>query len=466
MLLSNRKMNDDMTLKKFYIALLVIATGTASCRKFVEVEQPNQRLFKYTSDFQLLLSNRSIFERTASMPLLSADDINLDANTNTQNLLNSGSDSIYIWGATYYTADQNDANWDQLYNTIYNCNQVITNVMDSEGGTDAQKNNTQAEAKVQRAYTYLTLVNMYARPYNAATASTDPGVPLLLSPDLFVSLQRVSVKAVYDQVIKDLTEALPALPDQPSNNIHAAKAAAHATLARTYLYMQRFREAAEQAALALGYKNTVLDLRTYADGTAFPRRLDNPEVILARQTNMPGNFNLPLSNELLEKMQTTDLRYVLYTRDGATFQPAFTGRGSYRARLFVTDNVTTGITVPEVMLTQAEGLAREGQAGPAMDLVNALRQKRFRTADYVELTTADADEALRIVLDERRRELFGTGLRWFDQRRLSLEPAFAETETRVFKGNTYTLAPGSNRYVYPIPPKNIDLNPELTQNQR
>lgn len=465
MLLSNRKKNDDMTLRNFYITLLAIAMVAPACRKFVEVEQPNQRLFRYTTDFQRLLSDRTVFERTASQPMLSADDINLDANASTQNLLNSGSDSVYIWGANYYTADQSDVNWDQLYNQIYVCNQVIVNVQGSEGGTDAQKNSTQAEAKVQRAYTYLTLVNLYARPYNAATASSDPGLPLLLTPDLFVSLERASVQAVYDQIIKDLTEALPALPAQPSNNIHAAKAAAHATLARTYLYMQSFAEAAQQAGLALGYRNTVLDLNAYATGTAFPRRLDNPEVILARQTNMPGNHNLPLSNELLEKFQTNDLRYELYTRAGSTFQPAFTGRGSWRARLFAGDNVTTGITVPEVMLTQAEGLARTGQAGPAMNLVNALRQKRFRPADYVELAAANANEALRIVLDERRRELFGTGLRWYDQRRLSIEPALAETETRVFKGNTYTLVPG-NRYVYPIPPKNIDLNPELTQNQR
>ncbi|WP_346317702.1 RagB/SusD family nutrient uptake outer membrane protein [Chitinophaga sp. YIM B06452] len=454
-----------MTLKNFYITLLAIATIAPSCRKFVEVDQPNQRLFRYTADFQRLLSDKSVFERTASLPMLSADDINLDANASLQNLFNSGTDSIYIWGASYYTTDQSDATWDQLYNTVYVCNQVIENVLGSEGGTDAQKNSTQAEAKVQRAYTYLTLVNLYARPYNAATASTDPGLPLLLKPDLFVNLERASVQAVYDQVIKDLTEALPALPAQPSNNIHAAKAAAHATLARTYLYMQRFAEAAEQAGLALDYRNTVLDLNVYATGTAFPRRLDNPEVILARQVTMPGNFNLPLSDELLGKFQTNDLRYELYMRPGNTFQPAFTGRGSWRARLFGGDNVTTGITVPEVMLTQAEGLARTGQSGPAMNLVNALRQKRFRPADYMELTATDANAALRIVLDERRRELFGTGLRWYDQRRLSLEPALAETETRVFKGNTYTLVPG-NRYVYPIPPKNIDLNPELTQNQR
>lgn len=455
-----------MNIKQHYIAALVLISALVSCRKYVEVELPNQREFRYTSDYQRIMSNRSIFERTANVPLISADDINLDANVNQQNLLSSGIDSVYIWGSAYYNTDQSDVTWDQLYNSIYNANLVIDGVMSSEEGTEAQKTSTLAEAKVQRAYIYLTLVNLYARPYAASTAATDPGLPLLLSPDLFTSLKRVPVQAVYDQIIKDLKEAIPALPNSPANNVHPAKAAGYATLARTYLYMGRFSEAAENAALALSFQSSILDLNTYAGGaTTFPRRLNNVEVILAKQAAMPGFLNLPLSTELLNKFQTNDLRYELYTRPGTTFQPNFTGRGSYRANLFAGDNITTGITVPEMMLTQAEGLARTGQPTAAINIVNELRKKRFRPADYADLSASNAEEALRIVLDERQRELFGTGLRWYDQRRLSLEPGLAETETRIFKGNTYTLIPG-NRYVYPIPPKNIDLNPELTQNDR
>lgn len=455
-----------MRIKHSYIATIILITGLVSCRKFVEVEQPNQREFKYTSDYQRIMSNRSIFERTANNPMISSDDINLDANPNQQNLLSSGADSVYVWGASYYNVDQSDVTWDQHYNSIYNTNLVIDGVMGSEEGTEVQKTTTLAEAKVQRAYLYLTLVNLYARPYSAATAASDPGLPLLLSPDLFTSLRRVSVQAVYDQIIKDLKEAIPALPNQPSNNVHPAKAAGYATLARTYLYMGRYSEAAENAGLALQFQNSLLDLNNYAGGaTAFPRRLENVQVILGKQATMPGFLNLSLSDELVNKFQTNDLRYELYTRPGNSFQPAFTGRGSWLANLFSGDNVTSGITVPEVMLTQAEGLARTGQTDAAMNLVNELRKKRFRPADYADLVAADATEALHIVLDERRRELFGTGLRWFDQRRLSLDPALAEIETRTFKGNTYTLVPG-NRYVYPIPPKNIDLNPELTQNDR
>lgn len=398
--------------------------------------------------------------------MLSSDDINLESNINLQNLLTGELQNIYTWAADYYTSDQGDAGWDQLYNQVYVCNQITANVMESMNGTDGQKRSIYAEAQVQRAATYLTLVNLYARVYNAASAATDPGLPLLLSPDLFVPLTRASVKQVYDQIILDLTTALPLLPDNPSNKLHPGKAAGYALLARTYLYMQRYSEAADYAARSLSVQHTLLDLEDYADGTkVYPRRLDNPEVILSKKVSKPGNIDLPLSTELMNKLTPEDLRYKLFTRGGNTFQPSFTGRGSYRDKIFLQDNVTAGVSVPEMMLIQAEGLARSGKKDEAMALVNELRQKRFLPAQYTALTAATNDEALRLVIDERRRELFGTGLRWFDQRRLSTEPALAETESRVFKGVTYTLVPG-DRYVYPIPPKNIELNPELTQNQR
>ncbi|NLR59352.1 RagB/SusD family nutrient uptake outer membrane protein [Chitinophaga polysaccharea] len=455
-----------MTMKRICIALMALTMGTASCRKFVEVEQPNQRQFKYTADYQRLLNNVSLFEISASLPMLSCDDINLGSNTNLESLLNRGADNIYTWAADYYTSDQSDAGWDQLYNQIYVCNQITANVMESKEGTTEQKQRIYAEAQAQRASAYLTLVNLYARVYNTANATTDPGLPLLLKPDLLVPLNRASVKQVYDQVILDLNQALPLLPDNPSNRLHPGKAAGYALLARTYLYMQQYSEAADYAAKSLAAYNTLLDLNDYADGAkAYPRRLDNPEVLMSKAASKPGYIDLPLSAVLVNKFAPEDLRYQLFTRGGNTFQPSFTGRGSYRDRLFMGDNVTTGVSVPEMMLTQAEGLARAGKTDEALALVNKLRQKRFRPAQYTALTAATSDAALRIVIDERRRELFGTGLRWFDQRRLSVEPALAETVTRVFKGNTYTLVPG-DRYVYPIPPKNIEMNPEIIQNQR
>jgi hypothetical protein len=449
-----------------YLISIFTVLAATSCRKYVEVDQPNQRSLKYTSDYQALLNNVSTFETSSNMPLLSEDDIDVNGSQALENRLTSGLDNIYTWAADYYTEAQTDATWNQLYNLIYNCNVIIAGVLNSENGTTQQKQALLAEAKVQRAYTYLLLNNMYAPVYNASTAGTLLAVPLQLTPDLFTSLARPALQTGYDQIIDDLTTALPNLPVTASNKLHPGKAAAYATLARTYLYMQQYDQASAYAAQSLAIQDSVLDLSARTDLTDYPRRMLNPEVILSKSCYPPGFLYLPLSNELLSYFTATDKRYTLYTRDGSSFYPSFTGRGSYKYNLFNGDYISTGPTVPEMMLIRAEGLARNNQPDSAVGLVNTLRQKRFDPADYSPLTAATGAEALTIVLAERRRELFDIGLRWFDQRRLSLDAVYGETETRVFKGTTYTLLPGSNRYVYPIAPGYILLNPEIKQNDR
>jgi len=59
------------------------------------------------------------------------------------------------------------------------------------------------------------------------------------------------------------------------------------------------------------------------------------------------------------------------------------------------------------MLIAAECEARVGSKDNAMSYVNKLRDNRIK--NNVALTATDKDEALRIVLDERRREFAFTG---------------------------------------------------------
>jgi hypothetical protein len=457
-------------MKKYLIGLLA-AGLLAGCRNFVEIPQPNVRTFKYTTDYRYVLNNNAGLEPLYSSPLLSNDDIDITDPTR-QNTLSDIQVNTYTWAAKYTSDTQGDIDWERLYQTIYTCNEVILGVMDSQGGTDAEKQRLYAEALVHRACAYFTLVNLYGKQYDASTASTDLGVPLLLTPDLFAPLNRASVATVYAQLMKDLKYAVPRLPALPDYNVRPAKVSAYALLARTALHMRDFPTARAYADSALTLQSGLLDLKTYATAPGtIPRRLLDPEVILSKVTvNMNSYTALPLSADVLNLLGTTDLRYTLFTNSrggfGNQLSTAFTGRAYWRHTLNGEFTIQMGPTVPEVMLIKAECLARGGDATGALTLVNTLRRNRFTTATYTPLTAASAAAALGVVIDEKRREFFGTGARWFDQRRLNADPAFAATETRVFKGTTYTLAPGSPRYVYPIGDKYILLSPELAQNPR
>jgi hypothetical protein len=339
--------------------------------------------------------------------------------------------------------------------------------MSSEGGTDADKIKAYSEALVHRAHAYYTLVNIYAKQYDATTADTDPGVPIVLQSNFTSSLKRVSVAGVYDQIVSDLQAALPNLATTPDVVTNPSKAAVYAMLARVYLNERDFTKAGLYADSALQIKNTLLDLNAYAAApTTYPSKVNDPENILSKTvTSAPST--LPFSNELMNLFdQTNDLRYTLFTKAGADIPASnFTNRGYYKHRL-VNQGIYVGPKVPEIMLIKAECEARAGNTAAAVTILNNLRKKRLLTAGYTDLTAADAQTALQLVITERRKELMGTGARWFDQRRLQKDNGFIATVSRPFKGVTYTLAPGSNEYTFAIADKYILLNPEIEQNPR
>lgn len=436
-----------------------------SCRKYVEIDQPGIRTPKYTSDYRYLMDNAATMEGSYSYPIFSGDDTEI-TDVNRQSSISTIYGNVYTWSAIYQPETTGDVDWERLYSIIYNCNVVIDGVLSSEGGTDAAKKQLYAEALVHRADCYMMLVSLYGKQYDSASASTDLGVPLLLTPDLYAKLTRATVGSVYAQLISDLKRSISALPNLPDYNIRPSKAASYALLSKVYLNMRDFTNAGLFADSTLQIQNTLLDLKSYnaAPGT-IPRRLQDPEIIFSKIIN--GSITgVPISNDVLTLLGTSDLRYSLFTRAGTAFYPSFTGRGYWRYTLNGEYVIQTGLSVPEVMLTKAECLARQSNTSGAIAIVNSLRKKRFLDADYRDLSATDQATALRIVVEERKREFFGRGMRWFDQKRLNYDQAFAETKTRVFKGVTYTLEPGSNRYLYPIGQKYILLNPELQQNPR
>lgn len=449
--------------------LLYITLGSASllwhtgCRDYVEVTPQGKRALVNTNDYQLLIQNETDLRQSYTFPVYAADDYGVSYDP-FENSMFSAQGAAYTWAATF-VGDADDPDWTLFYKQIYVCNTIIDEVRGSQGGTSQQKEQIRSQALVHRAYAYLMLVNSYARHYNKATAATDPGVPLLLKPDLFASLTRASVQTVYDQVMADLKEAAAVLPAQATVTLLPSSTAAYALMARAALYMADYTNAAAYADSALDRQSALLDLRTYATNTTtMPLTYQDPEIMLAKTVGTTTAY--ALTPELLSLFETGDLRYELFTADGANFQwSSFPGRGYWRVRLTNT-GAYTGPAVPEMMLIHAEAAARNGKTAEVLDLLNKLREKRFTADTYAELKANNADEALSLVLTERRRELMASGLRWFDQKRLNMEPAFAKTVTRTFRGQTFTLEPNSNRYLFPIPSKNIQFNPEIAQNPR
>jgi hypothetical protein len=90
-----------------------------------------------------------------------------------------------------------------------------------------------------------------------------------------------------------------------------------------------------------------------------------------------------------------------------------------------------------------------------MDDLNTLLIKRHSPA-FIPLTASSAQEALDIVLMERRKELLMRGIRWSDIKRLNKESRNI-IPTRVINNQIYTLAPNEDRYALPLPTDIVNL---------
>lgn len=457
--------------KIIYIVVAVSVLLTA-CTKFVDIKTQGSLVPKETVNYRYLLNNNSAFEQTVQLPDIASDDINIVDSAQMAGLASSSSSlyfvNTYTWQpAIYPVASDTDPDWSRLYSIIYNSNIVLDEVPGSTGSPDSVKKELIAEALVHRADAYLTLVNMYAKPYNSATSSDDPGVPLLTKPIVSGNLTRASVETIYQQLISDLKTAIPYLPKFNSYNTLPSKAAAYAVLARAFLYTGKFAESGLYADSALQIQNTLNNLAVLTT-TSYPKRLLDPEIILSKQaytSNGYMNTALRLSDSVLNLLGTTDLRYSFFTAPASVYSSVlYTGRFFFKERIgnFETRNI--GPSVPEMMLIKAEAAARAGDVTAALKLINDLRKMRFTTANYTAINAVTATEALVQVIKERQRELFCRGLRWFDMRRLKDDPLFSRTVTRTFKGVTYSLAPNSNRYVFPIAEYIRSFSPGISQN--
>lgn len=453
---------------KYYklISGMALALAMTACSDFTETTPKGKVIPTTTEDFKEMIMDVSNSSTAYPLANVCSDDVYSD---DQNGITTTG--KAYYWMENFYKDNESDEAWNDTYKQIYVMNVVINNVMSSTEGTDAEKKAVLAEAKVWRAYYYWYLQSLYAKDYDENTASTDLSVPLSLNPDLEAELPRATVEQVTNQIWNDLEGSTDYLPDVATNDYRPTKGAVYALKARILFYEHKYNEAAEQAKLALQTNSQLQDMRTWA----FKNENKPSSGINGRPTNyyqslekiwyMTNGFpslstSFCISDDLQATFEPGDLRFKFYfsnlDRRGNLWED---GRYHYL------QNLDYSFSVPEMMLIEAESLARKNDT-QALDILNTLREKRFDPADYHVLTIADGESLLDIVLKERRRELCLNSLRWLDMKRLSAEGKYTKTLTRTLEDETYTLEPNSKLYVFPIPGQVLGLNSKVTPNDR
>lgn len=373
-----------------------------------------------------------------------------------------------LWKANYFwdeSADRivmnksDETTYYNGYNGISTANLIIENAPDATDATDAQRAQAIAQAKILRAMKYFTLVNYYSKTYNASTAATDGGVPLITSAAVGASYTQPSVQEIYDFILQNINEALPALPEEALNVLYASKGSAHAFAARVYLQMGNYQEALANANEALRRNDKLFDWVAFYNDNASV--LAVPDVY--QTITSPMGFEYVENYSFCHGSSSNSGNDIQMREDrGGRFEQGdahFMSRWKIRTMAGATYYNTNlrgyfnrgGMTTTEVYLIQAECLARTGKVAEAMEILNKVRQKRILPEYYQPLTASSADAAIDLIVKTKDDALVQTIVPFCDIRRLNLEPAHARTLTKTEDGKNYSLSPTSHMWVMPFP---------------
>lgn len=446
--------------KTRYILFLTLILW--SCEGFLD-PKPDQSLLVPTTleDMQALLDNNVVMNSHVNLSSISSGEF-WTTNEGYAGTASLTVKAAYIWSEDLYP-DGNTQDWNVPYQMVFYSNVVLEALDNFTDERSTRYEQIKGSALFFRAFAYYQLLQQFAPPFRQNGGNeTLLGIVLRSDPDVNLPSRRASLSESYAQVIADLTEAREVLPDFVEFKTRPSKAAANSLLARVYLLTFEYEKAAEASEQALTQYTDRLDLNRINVNAARPFTRFNEETIFYSQVLSVPFFssNLTFVDSLLMKSyEVGDLRIPAYfdSRSGGRF--SMTGHHSSSVQLF------GGMSVGENQLIAAEAHARLGNVERALIHLNSLKRNRIATARFAAVTAKDAEQVLNLVLEERRKELIGRGLRWSDLRRLNQENERAVTLVRKIEESEYNLLPNSPAYVFPIPQQEI-IRSGITQNVR
>ncbi|WP_165020765.1 RagB/SusD family nutrient uptake outer membrane protein [Dysgonomonas sp. ZJ279] len=306
------------------------------------------------------------------------------------------------------------------------------------------------------ALSYFTLVNLYGLPYQAGGNNTQIGVPVLKKALLpFEDIKRATVEEVYIQILNDIANAkeyLNKLDDGTKASINQFffnEAAIYALEARVHLYMGRYAKAIVAAQKAIDLRSSgdvsnefyikMWSSVAITDEDIFTISKTEADNLSANSLNtLYDTYRAAISSTLKSYFKSTDIRLGLIS---GTHPKKFDGLPSSSS----TSNIPV-FRKSEMYLIIAESQARLDQIAPAKTalLYTAKRNTAIQTVADLPSTKADL---LKFIEEERIREFFQEGHRWYEARRTN-----SKITVNVAGAGLFDVA----KFVYPLPADEIN----------
>jgi len=378
--------------------------------------------------------------------------------------------------------------WSVGYTAINASNILISKLGETTVIPGDLAKNYVAEAKFIRAFSYFSLVQTYAKPYNQDRSAL--GLPLRLTPITTSGqndLARSSVETVYKQILKDLDEAEADLPigyATPLLNVsRAKKCTAIALKTRVLLAQNDFEGVIEESKKIV---SETLPFQ-YVEGNTIQKLEPGIATVFGGSyTGTEAIFSIPFANSITE---TPSAQYALaynyltqpivfLAASGIISDPALNSATDARSGLIGTNaasqkvlkkfSITTApfrdyvpvIRYAEILLNYAEAAANIDDLEIATSLLKAVRNRSDANYVFPANDIATKEALLVTIQKERDIELLGEGFRLADlQRKVQTLPA-----KQGSIGTAPLVLPTSSNYIWPIPSGEISVNKLIEPN--
>ncbi len=483
-------------------AALLLLTVTSCQKDFLDRKPPGELTFEdfFKTEEHAVLATNAVYQiyrdfDLCALPYIACTDIISDdadkGSTPNDAPLISDIDNFTLDATNPFVAPVYRGH----YRAIARANVAIENIPAVE--MDAQlRDRLVGECKFLRAYSYFLLVNWFGDL--ALITNT-------LQGDEYYAQTRQPKTAVYDQIERDLKDAIAVLPEKDgytsADKGRASKAAARGILAKLYMLKKNW-EAAEIQCQEIINSNQYSLLNRYADNflpvgengaesifeiqaVALPTQQaagpgSSPHNMVQGVRGIPNlgwGFNRP-SDNLISAYENGDPRReatIIYVGeilpDGSTqvqnnpdvINARYNQKAWVPAHPGLQDNGPGNIRVlrySDILLLAAEAKNEQMKSGEALPLLNQVRKRARGTSNFIlpDVTVTDQTMLRERIYRERRVELAMEQQRWFDLLRWGRA---AEAMQAAGKTN---FVPGKHELL-PIPQSEVDLTSgRVTQN--
>ncbi len=383
---------------------------------------------------------------------------NLDANVRPGNNLPS-----YV-GESINTMQLNYSN---IWPIIKDCNIIIEHL---QGRTSATATGTLSAAYAIKGILYYNMIRDYCEPWEAGMENSLPGLPIVDKFDISAMPLRAPLGETADYAVEMMDKALAL---NPSDGLYFfTEWVIKAYKAKMLFWMEDWRGTIDVCLDIIG--NSGYSLTPYAEYPAMINAENSKlgEVIVRSHINNSSELDWYFS--VVKKYLSSRPAAASFVRLFGD-EPARDVRWacSVDSRRMNVKTTECKVRLSEIVLTLAEAYCHEGMVAEALECVNMIRRARiYGVTDLTPETLPDVRDGERIVtdaedkalspllqaiMDERRKELFIEGDRWYELKRNGCPEWWV-----VSNGLKYT----TRKYLYtaPIYKRDVDLNPDMIQN--